>query len=297
MTMEASLTAKPKSIVCDTGGTGSEDVQEGTTPSKIARRIQDNDWSPKRTKPRLLYLYSGPSRPDSVKHFAEGLGWEVTEVDIEATPSMDLLDADVWDGLLTKVEAGYYDAALASPPCGTFSVARSEQQGPRPLRRATGPELFGRRDLTVEEADDVKVGNILADRTAVCLAHFNEAEKPWVLEQPAPRTDSPSMISLPKFDELKNSKGVQSHVFSQCRLGQKFRKDTFLMGRVSFERWPGLCNHPSKEWIIPWNGKRSWGPHPPLRGRSQLMNGPQTCLGHTNLVDHISQKKLPTIQA
>ena len=108
---------------------------------------------------------------------------------------------------------------------------------------------------------------LLADRTAVCLEHFNAARKPWLLEHPAPRQDSPSMISLPKFQKLKNSEGVESHMFSQCKLGQKFRKDTFLMGRVSFEKWPGLCDHPSKEWIVPWNGHRSWGPHPPLRGK------------------------------
>ena len=151
-------------MVCDTGGTGSETVQESTKLSTTAFRIQDNDLRPScnhPTKPRLLYLYSGPNRPDSVQHFAERLGWEVTNADIEACPSMDLLDADVWEELLSKVESDYYDAALASPPCGTFSAARSEQQGPRPLRTASGPELYGRRDLTMDEAPGRQDGSLL----------------------------------------------------------------------------------------------------------------------------------------
>ena len=42
---------------------------------------------------------------------------------------------------------------------------------------------------------------------------------------------------------------------------------TELLGNVELVDWPGECDHPSRVWVIPWNGARSWGPHPPLKGR------------------------------
>ena len=250
----------------DVDGSGVDTAQEGNSLSTSAGRISDH-VSNQGTRRRLLYLFSGPERPDSIRHFCSQLGWDVDEIDIEATPPTDLLDCDRWESILSRVESGHYDAGLGSPPCCSFSAARSEVSGPRPLRMAEGDGLFGRKDLTQSEFEDVKVGNILADRTAVCMDWFNSNHKPWIVEQPAPREGQPSMVNLPKFRSLRSSPGVNEHIFSQCKLGQKFRKDTIVLGRVSFEKWPGTCDHPSKEWIIPWNGKKHWGPHPPLRGK------------------------------
>lgn len=72
-----------------------EGVQEGNSPSAEACvRIQQPSSQCARQR-RLLYLFSGPGRDDSVKHYGSLLGWEVDEIDIEARPSSDLLDLDV----------------------------------------------------------------------------------------------------------------------------------------------------------------------------------------------------------
>ena len=210
-------------------------AQEGNSPSDNAGRIQDK-VSKQGARRMLLYLFSGPERPDSVRLYASMLGWDVDQVDIEATPSTDLLDCGRWENLLNKVESGYYEAGLGSPPCCSFSAARTEAEGPRPLRLSEGPAgLFGRSDLTQRELEVVKIGNVLADRAAVCVEWFNSHAKPWILEQPAPREGQPSMVNLPRFKALRSSPGVNEHIFSQCKFGQKFRKDTIVVGRVSLK--------------------------------------------------------------
>eukprot|EP00435_Cladocopium_sp_Y103_P069516 s60_g33.t1 len=153
----------------------------------------------------------GKGRDDSVKCYGKLLGWEVDEIDVEATPSYDLLDLDVWEPLLRRIHESYCDAALVSPPCCTFSAARAsdgDESGPKVLRAASGEELFGFKHLDTLQRDEVKVANILADRAAECLEWFNAQEKPWILEQPARRDGHPSLLNLPKFQALANTEGI-----------------------------------------------------------------------------------------
>ncbi len=219
---------------------------------------------------RLLYLYSGPYRPDSVAAFLKKMNWECSEVDIEAVPSMDLLDCDVWDSLLHDIQSGRFDAVFASPPCGTFSMARRgvSDGGPRQLRSDQMPELYkGIKGLSLDEAAEVKVGNILADRAAEALHWFAINNKPWAVEQPARRERRPSMLNLPKFTYLAGLKGATVTKFAQCMFGQKFEKETEILGNLDLSSWPKKCNHPVRDWIIPWSGERVRSPHPPLKGK------------------------------
>lgn len=223
-------------------------------------------------RPMLLYLYAGPYRTDSVCRYMHELGWDCQEVDIEARSQDDLLDDDTWTGILQKIRQGCYDGLLASPPCGTFSMARSDfDGGPKKLRGPTMPDLMGYRDLDPASKLEVKTGNILADRAAEAAEMFAEDAKPWCIEQPARREGNPSMFGLPKFQRLANRADAKFTKFSQCQFGQKFRKDTEVLGNVDTSGWPKECNHPSQWWIIPWNGKRSYGPHPPLKGRQMAI--------------------------
>ena len=243
-------------------------LEEQLEPPK--KRIRTSVAAAKR--PLLLYLYSGPYRHDSVSRYLQEHGWDCREVDIEAKTEDDLLDDDVWNTILDQIKRGVYDGYLASPPCGTFSAARTDADfGPKQLRGAEVPEIFGLKELEPRDKEAVKVGNILADRAAEAAEWFADNSKPWAVEQPARREGKPSMFKLPRFVQLANRRQACFTKFSQCRFGQKFKKDTELLGNLELSEWPKECNHPSIEWIVPWNGKIYFGPHPPLKGRQMAI--------------------------
>ena len=216
---------------------------------------------------RLLYLFSGPDRQDSVMHYVRQLGWDCENVDIEAADHSDLLDSDTWEALDNRIQASEFDAALASPPCGTFSAARTGGDGPRQLRGPAMPELYGLPNLTEAEQHDVKAGNVLADRAAEAMRWFAENHRPWGVEQPARRPNKPSLFNLPKFQQLASLDDVSFTRFSQCHFGLKFGKATEILGNLDLSGWPGDCSHPVQTWIVPWSGEKFVGPHPPLKGK------------------------------
>lgn len=223
-------------------------------------------------RPKLLYLFSGPYRTDSVSRYLHDLGWDCREVDIEAVSQDDLLDDDVWNGTLREIDLDWYDAMLASPPCGTFSSARTDSDGgPIQLRGPEMPELLGLKGLDQVSKLQVQTGNVLADRAAEAAEKFSDRGKPWAIEQPARREGKPSMFKLPRFVHLAKRHDAGFTRFSQCRFGQKFRKETEILGNLNLSSWPKTCNHPERMWIIPWNGSRHFGPHPPLKGRQMAI--------------------------
>ena len=224
-------------------------------------------------KRKLLYLFSGSPREDSIGYFLSTMNWDCEDIDIEAHDASDLLDVDVWDALWSRVVAGEFDAGFASPPCCTFSTARTGDTdgGPRQLRGPMLPELNGLRNLTESEKHEVKAGNVLADRAAECMKWFADRHDPWGVEQPARREGKPSMFNLEKFQQLAAYEGVSFTKFSQCRFGAKFNKATEILGNLDLENWPRECNHPSRTWVIPWSGVKHYGPHPPLKGRQMAI--------------------------
>jgi hypothetical protein len=223
---------------------------------------------------KLLYLFSGPQREDSIGHYIKQLGWNCENVDIEYVPSTDLLCSDTWDALLARICANEFDAGYASPPCGTFSAARqgaASDGGPRQLRGHTLPDLNGYAWLTECEKHEVKAGNVLADRAAEAMKWFADRSLPWGVEQPARRDGKPSMFNLEKFQQLSRYSDVSFTKFHQCRFGAKFSKATEILGNLDLSEWPKECNHPSQTWVIPWSGKTFEGPHPPLKGRQMAI--------------------------
>lgn len=234
----------------------------------------------------LLYLYSGPYRADSVAEYIRSLGSDCMEVDIEAKSTMDLLDCDVWQKLLDDIQSGKYFGIFASPPCSTFSMARKGKfdRGPYQLRGAEMPQLYkGVAGLTQEEREQIKIGNVLADRAAEAVHWFAVRGYPWAIEQPARREGNPSMFNLPKFELLRKTPNACFKRFAQCHFGCEFQKSTEILGNISLDHWPGDCCHPTKEWIIPWSGVKHVGPHPPLKGRQKAI--PAECWVESMLRD------------
>lgn len=73
---------------------------------------------------KILYLFSGPKRGlDSVESFCKKYDMTCECIDIEYNPEHDLLCQDVWNALLRRIDD--FDAYLLSPPCSSFTMARS----------------------------------------------------------------------------------------------------------------------------------------------------------------------------
>eukprot|EP00435_Cladocopium_sp_Y103_P050888 s1251_g15.t1 len=216
---------------------------------------------------RILYLYSGPPRPDDgLGLYAKELGADCTYVDKEFDQKHDLLDQTFWEDL--KKDFGNYDSTLLSPPCSSFTPARSGRGGPGPLRGVAGKDRYGLKGLAPSDKKKVTEGTVLAVRAADTAEWFDDEDRWWIMEQPHEREGKPSMWKLDEMKRLRDRDGVRMYTFAQCRYGCKAEKLTDLMSNMlDLEEFTLLCNHPSQTWVIPWSGERIWAPHPPLRGK------------------------------
>ena len=80
---------------------------------------------------RLLYLFSGPLEREG--GFLEcciavgallGVTVVVDYVDVANDPAQDMAEQSYFEAIKARIEEGWYDGALASPPFCTFSRAR-----------------------------------------------------------------------------------------------------------------------------------------------------------------------------
>ena len=216
---------------------------------------------------RILYLYSGPHRPDDgLTKYLQELGAECVCVDKEFNNEHDLLDQQFWEDC--RDSFCEYDGFLISPPCSTFTPARRGQGGPKPLRGINGADRYGLKGLGPREKKQVTEGTILALRAENTATYAQTSGRWWIVEQPHERPGKPSMWKLDEFDELKNREGVYLYTFDQCRYGCMAEKKTDLLSNIpGLEEFTLLCNHEIRRWIIPWSGEVIVAPHPPLKGR------------------------------
>ena len=226
-------------------------------------------------KVKLLYAFSGPEdRADGFRQAAVqaggvlGLSVEVAYFDIINGSHQDLADQIVFDRVLSDVTAGLYDGGLCSPPCSTFSRARKEgDSGPRPLRGATGPDRYGRSDLTPEERESVRLGTLLEVRAAQISSAFHDLHAPWLTENPPEAEDAVSLFKIDEWQELSGRGSVVRNLLCQCMYGASHTKRTEFRGSVPILGLKSSCSHESRWWRVPPNGRWHFAPHPPLRGR------------------------------
>ena len=224
---------------------------------------------------KVLYLYSGPRRPsDGLGRYLKDRGIEAAYVDREINELHDLLDQDVWERIESNLSM--YDGYMISPPCSTFSPARQGMGGPQPLRSTKGPEVYGLKDLAAEDKQKAREGNILALRAHRTALHAHRSGKPWLLEQPHERKEKTSMFKLDEYKTLIAMDGVLRYTFAQCRFGAPSEKLTDLLSNVEgLSEFTVLCNHPSRWWRIPWNGRWIYAAHPPLKGKQRAIPAEQ----------------------
>lgn len=106
--------------------------------------------------------------------------------------------------------------------------------GPQPLRSTEGPEVYGLKDLTAEDKQKAREGNILALRAHQTASHAHRSSKPWLLEQPHEREEKTSMFKLDEYRELIATDGVFRYTFCTMQIWSTVRQ---VDGFVEQHQW------------------------------------------------------------
>ena len=93
----------------------------------------------------------------------------------------DLADSFVFDQVLLDSKAGEYVAALGCPDCSSFSRLHN-LPGPPPLRSVSGPGRYGLNNLSPEQAEKVRIHNLVCLRVAKVLEVFTDLRILWMFE-------------------------------------------------------------------------------------------------------------------
>ena len=131
-----------------------------------------------------IYLFSGPQRNLDAVELADIIGCALDPIDVLRGPQHDLMDQHIWQSLVPRLKSDEYDGGLMSPPCSTYSVARSRPGGPPPLRGEKAPEIYGFKNLRPADKEKVRVGTLLAVRAAEAADYFDVRNAPWLVETP-----------------------------------------------------------------------------------------------------------------
>ena len=206
----------------------------------------------------MLHLFSGPAaRLDGLSNFLRGFGLGADDVDHVNTelPDQDLADNLCYGKWLARVKAGEYDFVFLGTPCETFSHARHNPPGPRPLRSAAHPWGLPSKMLSPSEREELRLGNLFAARTLeICWASLR-ADVGFAVENPAPWPNCESLFVLPEMveliEELRRRRGGDPWVdFDQCEYGAAATKPTRLLYfGPDFSGLAATCSHPRREFF------------------------------------------------
>ena len=186
----------------------------------------------------MLYLFAGQERSGDIawqlREFSKvhGFHLQVDEWDILRDPSADLSSPQAWEGIFAKLESGYYDVLVISPPCGTYSRARHRtlgKGGPVPLRSRSYP--WGFPWLSNANQAKVDTANFFVKQSLYAISLQIKASKFWLLEHPEDlgRTKSGevpgSIWQLPELHDVV-SQGGTTWAIHQCVFDAETSKPT-----------------------------------------------------------------------
>ena len=245
-------------------------------------KMSSSNFSLEKISLVIAYVFSGTQgKPEgfeaACQSWAErkriqGLSVRVLMLDLEN--GIDISDSIIWGGFLSLLSNEFLHSTLWSPPCSSFSPSRNDWDGgPGILRDSEGPGRYGILGLDESNSEKVKIGNLLAIRTAegieVCEAS-SLSPIPWLFENPGIRPNKPSIYMLDETRALNRFEDSWDWEFPQCQAGAAAHKLTCCrnnLPKTSFCSIKPVCDHPTRWWRIPWSGEWIHGPHPPLRGK------------------------------
>ena len=190
---------------------------------------------------RVAHLFSGHRKHGDLEWWLRTLAIEtsirveVWSIDVSIDPTLDLIRNDIVELLSIAFRARFFRAAVAGPPCSTWSRARFRGgKGPRPLR--TRAEPWGRTDIAFTDGEKkklafgtklllacIKLYGVLAEEGGIfILEHHRDPGGP----------PFPSIWDLELTKELKSKSGASLTDLDQCMFGQEAQKGTFIMSNA-----------------------------------------------------------------
>ena len=128
---------------------------------------------------------------------------------------------------------------------GSFCANRGKGDGPRVLHGPDLPELYGLPNLEPHEKETVRIGTLLAIRTAEASNLMWVQGFPFWVENPARRAGTLSLFNLPEMVGVAERQGVTFKYLAQCELGAPTTKPTDLFFfRIDLDMLPSECTHP-----------------------------------------------------
>jgi len=193
---------------------------------------------------KVLYLFSGRVRKSGLgsclKRQAKekGVKVEVKEVDIIRGRKHNMLSKAARSKLIVEIDQGMYDIVVASPPCSSFSRARSSgKSGPMALRSRKFP--LGFPWLRRKAKATVRDANILIEFAQTALLIQAARGGQLLLEHPedlgiTKTSEFPASIwQGAPVQQLLEHDGVVWGACRQSEWGADFSKPTRLLGRLS----------------------------------------------------------------
>ena len=196
----------------------------------------------------VLYLYSGKARVGDLAHCLKdeakkfGKKAVVLEVDmLKGKKNFNMRNKNKRNAIKKEVIEGGFHAVVASPPCSTFSRARTSGfSGPQPLRSKGSPRGFSW--LGARAKASVRDANLLVDFAFEILelqAKFED--KFFLLEHPEDLGTRNSGRTPASIWQLQQARGLGALPGAVCGAlrqedwGVGYPKPTRFLGR-----WPGL---------------------------------------------------------
>jgi len=134
-------------------------------------------------------------------------------------------------------------------------------------------DIYGLPNLSPADKEKVRIGTLLAVRTAEGLVLHLRLLIPFIFETPAPRPGRPHITLLEEFRPIVDDPRVDTLIFDQCTCGAPGAKATMLLlfmiprDQVQLPVPPGRCCHPARWWSVPWSGYSYKAPHPAIKGK------------------------------
>ena len=231
---------------------------EDEPPNKVCRHAHDADVTAARqgsqpsaqqelggsaqplAMPRLLHVFSGHDRPGGLCDAARSMGVFAQAVDIVVDPvAGDILNDDVYYGLMAAVMRRSYDWVWLGPVCSSFSRLRGQGEGPPRVRSRTEP--MGMSSVGPEWRAYVRKHNEFVYRSVALASAAFQAGATFVIEHPLDRGQlgSPyflwdarphaSLWVTPPVMQLVSDTNASFVHFPQCAFGSPFQKLTTLL--------------------------------------------------------------------
>ena len=187
------------------------------------------DGTPRSDIIEILYLFAGAARTSDVafflKSYSHYLQVPITlhEVDILRQPQAhNLCDQKVWDRIFSDIQRGRYLYVIMAPPCSTFSRARHEPPGPKPLRTSEWPRGFPW--LAKSDHDEVTLANVLIDRVLQVATEQARQGHFFIIEHPEQLGISQGLVPAsiwdwPEMRALVSEAQAGTFALHQCQFG------------------------------------------------------------------------------